>query len=81
MNQHQYTTSVVRDQLTFFYDSRSRSLDEIQDFLASDTIQKLQESIGERAYIVLGGDGLFVHVTKEAHRDDVPILGINFGTK
>jgi NAD+ kinase len=31
--------------------------------------------------VVLGGDGLFVQVAKEAHKDSVQILGINFWTK
>lgn len=81
MNQHEFTTSVTRDSLTFFYDSRSRSMPEIEGFLASDRVERLQKSIGERAYVVLGGDGLFVHVAKMAHQDGAPILGIHFGTK
>mgnify|MGYP002776131134 CR=1 FL=1 len=81
MNQHEFTLKEERDHLSFFYDSRSRNIGKIQEFLASSHIQKLQESIEERAYIVLGWDGLFVHVAKEAHRDESSILGINFGTK
>lgn len=81
MNQHEYTTSVDRDHLTFFYDTRSRNIGQIDEFLASKKIQKLQETLQERVYIVLGWDGLFVHVAKLAHRDNAAILGINFGTK
>jgi NAD+ kinase len=81
MNQHEFTTSVERDHLSFFYDTRSRNIEQIQAFLASDRIIYLQESIEKRAYIVLGWDGLFVHVAKIAYQDEVPLLGINFGTK
>ena len=81
MNQHEYTLKEDRDHLSFFYDTRSRNIGQIQEFLASTSIWKLQESIEERAYIVLGWDGLFVHVAKEAHRDNVAMLGINFWTK
>jgi NAD kinase len=31
--------------------------------------------------MLLGGDGLFVAVAKQAHVDDAQILGINFGSK
>jgi len=81
MQQHEFTTSVERDHLSFFYDTRSNNIEQIQEFLDSDTVWLLQRSIGERAYIVLGWDGLFVHIAKVAHRNNVPILGINFGTK
>lgn len=56
-------------------------MSEIDDFLLSEKVARLQLSIEERAYIVLWGDGLFVHVAKRAHQDDIPIFGINFGTK
>lgn len=81
MNQHEFTTSVERDHLSFFYDTRSRNIEQIHEFLNSEKIWILQKSIWERAYIVLGWDGLFVHVAKSAHRDNAAILGINFGTK
>lgn len=81
MNQHEFTLKEERDHLSFFYDTRSRNISQIQEFLASKNIQKLQESIEERAYIVLWWDGLFVHVAKEAHRDSVAMLGINFWSK
>ena len=81
MNHHQYTTSVERDNLVFFYDTRSQNLAEIQSFLDSERVSYIQRVIHERTYVVLGWDGLFVAVAKEAHRDDVTILGINFGTK
>ena len=81
MNQHQFTLQEDRDHLSFFYDTRSQHIWEIQDFLASTSLQKLQQSIEERAYVVLGWDGLFVHVAKIAHHDNVAIIGINFGTK
>lgn len=54
MNQHEYTLKEDRDHLSFFYDTRSRNIGQIQEFLASPNIRKLQESIEERAYIVLG---------------------------
>jgi hypothetical protein len=63
------TSRQDRNQFSFFYDTRSRNLSEIEDFLNSPNIQKLQGSIRERLYIVLGGDGLFVSVAKIAHRD------------
>jgi len=44
-------------------------------------VQKLKASIHERTYVVLGGDGLFVHMAKIAHQEHASILGINFGTK
>jgi len=44
-------------------------------------VEKLKASIHERTYVVLGGDGLFVHMAKIAHQEQVDILGINFGTK
>jgi len=54
MNQHEYTLKEDRDHLSFFYDTRSRNIGQIQEFLASENIRKLQESIEEPAYIVLG---------------------------
>lgn len=54
MNQHEFTLKEDRDHLSFFYDTRSRNIGQIQEFLASTSIRKLQESIEERAYIVLG---------------------------
>jgi NAD+ kinase len=75
------TSRQDRDNLSFFYDTRSGSLDQIEDFLDSSSVWKLQQSIRERSYIVLGGDGLFVSVAKMAHRDGVSLLGINFWTK
>ena len=75
------TSRQDRDHLAFFYDARSRNIAHIQVFLASAVVQKLQESIQERTYVVLGGDWLFVSVAKLAHCDRLPILGINFWTK
>jgi len=75
------TSREDRDHLSFFYDTRSRYLTEIWEFLNSPSIWKLQRSIREQSYIILGGDGLFVSVAKLSHRDSVPVLGINFGTK
>ena len=76
-----YIVRTDRDHLSFFYDDRSRNLDPIRAILESKLVQKLQESIERKAYIVLGGDGTFIDIAKLAHRDDVSILGINFGTK
>ncbi len=81
MKQHEFTTWVERDHLTFCYDTRSKNIEQIQEFLSSEKVWFLQKSIWERAYVVLGWDGLFVRTTMDAHRDCVPILGINFGTK
>jgi NAD+ kinase len=69
------------DHLVFFYDDRSAKLAEIREFLASEKPDAIREAIRERAYVVLGGDGLFVEIAKDAHKDGVPILGVNFGTK
>lgn len=41
----------------------------------------MTRSIRERTYVVLGGDGLLVQISKEAHKDKIPLLGINYGTK
>ena len=76
-----HTVRTDRDHLSFFYDSRSGNLAEIQEFLSSQTIERLQQSIQDRTYVVLGGDGLFVAVAKVAHIDNAQILGINFGSK
>ncbi len=81
MNQHEFTTSVERDHLTFFYDTRSRNTWQILDFLASEKVEHLQEAIDEPAYIALGWDWLFVHIAKIAYQDAVPLLGINFGAR
>jgi len=81
MSHHEFVTSTQCNQLTFFYDERTRKLSEIQEFLDSSVIEKLRHSIHERTYVVLGGDGLFVHVAKLAHQDEANILGINFWTK
>jgi len=78
MSHHEFVTSTQCNQLTFFYDERTRKLSEIQEFLDSSVIEKLRHSIHERTYVVLGGDGLFVHVAKLAHQDEANILGINF---
>ena len=67
--------------LSFFHDARSAKLRDIEAFLSSETIAKLQQAISKQTYIVLGGDGLFVAIAKEAHVDEVQILGINFGSK
>ncbi len=81
MSNHSTTVSVTHDHLTFVYDDRTRKLSEIQEFLESWAVEKLKVSIHERTYVVLGGDGLFVHMAKIAHQEQVDILGINFGTK
>ncbi|MFZ2255191.1 MAG: hypothetical protein WAW59_05970 [Patescibacteria group bacterium] len=78
MSHHEFVTSTPYNQLTFFHDARTRKLSEIQEFLDSGIVEKLQQSIHERTYVVLGGDGLFVHVAKLAHQDEADILGINF---
>ncbi len=70
-----------RDHLTFFHDVPTRNKDAIDGFLAWEKIAKLQASLRERTYIVLGGDGTFVEVAKYAHRDGVPLLGVNFWSK
>lgn len=69
------------DHLSFFYDSRSHNISDIRALLNSDKIGLLTQSIRERTYVVLGGDGLLVQVAKEAHKDSVPLLGINYGSK
>lgn len=78
MKHHESVISVERDDLTFFYDTRSRSLPDIIEFLSSEKVEQLQKSISGTTYIVLGGDGLFVAIAKQAHRDESQILGINF---
>ncbi len=55
--------------LSFFHDERSIHITDIQEFLYSKKVEILKSSIQERTYVVLGGDGLFVQVAKEAHRD------------
>ncbi|MBX9809963.1 hypothetical protein K2X92_06240 [Candidatus Gracilibacteria bacterium] len=76
-----HTIRTDSDHLSFFYDERSTRVTDIQLFLNSSIIENLKKSIQTRTYVVLGGDGLFVQVAKEAHRDNAQILGINYGTK
>ncbi len=53
MQHNDFITSVDYNHLTFFYDTRSRNMSEIDDFLLSEKVARLQLSIEERAYIVL----------------------------
>jgi NAD kinase len=76
-----HTVRTDHDHLSFYHDSRSGNIAEIQEFLSSPIVERLQKSIQDRTYVVLGGDGLFVAVAKQAHLDDAQILGINFGSK
>lgn len=67
--------------LTFFSDARTSQKDAIEHFLESGVEERLADALPTPTYIVLWGDGLFVEIAKKAHHDQIPILGVNFGTK
>ncbi len=54
---------------------------EIAEFAHGDALRKLAERTNGRAFVVLGGDGTMLRAIRERYREDVPFLGVNFGTK
>lgn len=61
----------------FSYEQKS----EIRAFIESLEIMRIIETVRENFVMVLGGDGTMLRAIHAHHSDNLPFVGVNFGTK
>lgn len=54
---------------------------EIRTFIESPEIMRIIETVKEDFVMVLGGDGTMLRAIHVHHSDNLPFVGVNFGTK
>ena len=68
-------TKIVCD--AFSYEKKP----EIGAFINSPDLRRIIDSVGRKFIMVLGGDGTMLRAVQSHHLENLPFLGINFGTK
>lgn len=68
-------TAIVCD--PFSYDRKP----EIRTFIESEEVARIIEAVKEDFILVLGGDGTMLRAIHAHHAENLPFLGINYGTK
>lgn len=54
---------------------------EIRDFIGSPEVNRIREAVGQRFILVLGGDGTMLRAIHAYYQENLPFLGVNYGTK
>ena len=57
------------------------ALEEVRDILQSLNVEVVEKLTDADLIMVLGGDGTILHQAKEAHRHELPIVGVNLGCR
>ncbi|MDQ7009263.1 MAG: NAD(+)/NADH kinase [Candidatus Gracilibacteria bacterium] len=75
----------ISKSLVFYNSHKYNAGGKLKDFIDGTEIEKLikkvEENIESEFILVLGGDGTILKTIRQAYEKQLPVLGINFGTK